>query len=470
MTVKFYTFSKRPNSTKQPAPNSEALSLTSVELKEECNFINPVLKLKGLTNGTTFVPGMYNYAYIPLWLRYYFIRDWRYINGLWEVELVIDPMASFKTDIGSTSTYIERCASASDGTIIDTLYPAKTNVAITKVNVATSWYNVAPSGGSYIVGLINYATGNKVGAVSYYALTGAQFAQLMAFLFSNNIFNSSSITEMGEGLYKSLFNPFQYVVSCLWFPFTTASFGSSSEDMKVGYWSTGINGLIVSSLAQKTYATATIPSHPQVSRGTYLNHAPYTRMCLYIPPFGSIPIDTNFVEIGNYLYSAVLVDHITGQATIRVAISQDSSHLDEYNIMTERSGMMGVPIQLAQVMSDYVNTVGSVSNAVGSLLSGNIGGLINSAMSAVESQMPKVSTSGANGSFIETLQYPVLMVEHLKLADEDNAEYGRPLCAVRTINTLSGYVKTGYVDKAFGCTEYERNTINQYMKTGFFYE
>ena len=469
MTVKFYTFSKRPNSTKQPT-GTEALSLTSVELKEECNFINPVLKLKGLTNGTTFVPGMYNYAYIPLWLRYYFIRDWRYINGLWEVELVIDAMASFKTDIGNTNTYIERCASASDGTIIDTLYPAKTNVAITKVNVATSWYNVAPSGGSYIVGLINYATGNKVGAVSYYALTGAQFAQLMAFLFSSNIFNSSSITEMGEGLYKSLFNPFQYVVSCLWFPFTTASFGSSSEDMKVGYWSTGINGLIVSSLAQKTYATATIPSHPQVSRGTYLNHAPYTRMCLYIPPFGSIPIDTNFVEIGNYLYSAVLVDHITGQATIRVAISQDSSHLDEYNIMTERSGMMGVPIQLAQVMSDYVNTVGSVSNAVGSLLSGNIGGLINSAMSAVESQMPKVSTSGANGSFIETLQYPVLMVEHLQLADEDNAEYGRPLCAVRTISTLSGYVKTGYVDKAFGCTEYERNTINQYMKTGFFYE
>lgn len=469
MTVKFYVFSKRPNSTKQPT-GTEALSLTSVELKEECNFINPVLKLKGLTNGTTFVPGMYNYAYIPLWLRYYFIRDWRYINGLWEVELVIDPMASFKTDIGNTSTYIERCASASDGTIIDTLYPAKTNVAITKVNVATSWYNVAPSGGSYIVGLINYATGNKVGAVSYYALTGAQFAQLMAFMFSSNIFNSSSITEMGEGLYKSLFNPFQYVVSCLWFPFTTASFGSSSEDMKVGYWPTGINGLIVSSLAQKTYATATIPSHPQVSRGTYLNHAPYTRMCLYIPPFGSIPIDTNFVEIGNYLYSAVLVDHITGQATIRVAISQDSNHLDEYNIMTERSGMMGVPIQLAQVMSDYVNTVGSVSNAVGSLLSGNIGGLINSAMSAVESQMPKVSTSGANGSFIETLQYPVLMVEHLKLADEDNAEYGRPLCAVRTISTLSGYIKTGYVDKAFGCTEYERNTINQYMKTGFFYE
>lgn len=470
MTVKFYSFSKRPNSTKQPAANSEALSLSSVELKEECNFITPVLKLKGLTSGTTFVPGMYNYVYIPLWLRYYFIRDWRYINGLWEVELIVDALASFKTDIGNTSTYIERCASSSDGSIIDILYPAKTNVSITKVNAACAWYNIAPSGGTYVVGLINSSTGGKVGAVSYYALTGAQFAQLMAYLFSSNIFNNSNITEMGEGLYKSLFNPFQYVVSCMWFPFTDSSFGSSAEDMKVGYWSTGINATKVSALAQKTYVTATIPSHPQVSRGSFLNHAPYTRMCLYIPPFGAIPIDTNFIEIGNYLYSAVLVDHITGQATIRVAISQDSNHLDEYNIMTERSGMIGVPIQLAQVMSDYVNTVGSVTNAVGSLLTGNVGGLINSAMSAVQSQMPKVSTSGANGSFIECIQYPVLMVEHLLLVDEDNTEFGRPLCAVRTINTLSGYIKCGNADHAFGGTDYERRTINDYMRSGFFYE
>lgn len=470
MTVKFYSFSKRQNSTKQPAANSEVLTLSSVELKEECNFINPVLKLNGLTSGATFVPGMYNYVYIPLWLRYYFIRDWRYINGLWEVELIVDAMASFKTAIGNTQTYIERCASSSDGSIIDVLYPAKTNVSITKVNAACSWYNVAPSGGTYVVGLINYATGNKVGAVSYYALTGSLFAQLMAFLFSNNIFNSSSITEMGEGLYKSLFNPFQYVVSCIWFPFTDASFGSLAEDMKVGYWSTGISATIVSNLAQKTYVTATIPSHPQVSRGSFLNHAPYTRICLYIPPFGAIPIDTNFIEIGNYLYSAVLVDHITGQATIRVAISQDSNHLDEYNIMTERSGMIGVPIQLAQVMSDYVNTVGSVTSAVGSLFAGNVGGLINSAMSAIQSQMPKVSTSGANGSFIETIQYPVLMVEHLRLVEEDNTEFGRPLCDIRTINTLSGYIKCGNADHAFAGTDYERQTINEFMRNGFFYE
>ena len=41
MNVKFYTFSKRENSTKQPAANSEALNITDVELKYECSFLNP---------------------------------------------------------------------------------------------------------------------------------------------------------------------------------------------------------------------------------------------------------------------------------------------------------------------------------------------------------------------------------------------------------------------------------------------
>ena len=34
--------------------------------------------------------------------------------------------------------------------------------------------------------------------------------------------------------------------------------------VKVGYWSTGVNGIMVTNLAEKTFVTATIPQHPQV--------------------------------------------------------------------------------------------------------------------------------------------------------------------------------------------------------------
>ena len=171
-----------------------------------------------------------------------------------------------------------------------------------------------------------------------------------------------------------------------------------------------------------------------------------------------------------YLYSAVLVDHITGQATIRVALSPSSSNLNEYNIMCERTGMIGVPIQLAQILTDYVNTLSSASDVISSALSFNLGGVFKGLLSAVESQMPKVSTSGANGSFIETLQYPQLISEFLNIVNENQTEFGRPLCDTRTISTLSGYIQCGESDHAFSGTKAENEEINRNLREGFFYE
>ena len=469
MNVYLYKFNKRPNSTAQPLPS--AGKAFTVQIKDECSFITPVLRFTpdNLVSGV-FSPVAYNYVQIAYWQRFYYITDWQYINGSWEATLSVDVLASFKAEIGNTSAYVVRAAGASDGSIIDTNYPAKTNYDIRKINVATTWYGVAPSGGSYILGCINYNNGGKVGAISYYALNSTQLASLLNYLFTDSIFYSSNISEIGVGLFKSMFNPFQYIVSCIWFPFAAASFGSASDNVKVGYWDTGVSATVVSALAQKTFVTATIPDHPQISRGTYLNYEPYSRLTLYVPPFGSIPIDTNFRSLGNYLYCAVFIDHITGQATIRVSICQDSSHLDEYNVVTERSSMIGVPIQLAQLMPDYVQTLQSGINAVGNVASFNITGALSSLVSAVQSQMPKVSTLGSNGSYIEVLQYPVLTVEFLQLVNEDNTEFGRPLCQVKTISTLSGYIRCAEDDHAFSATKTETDEINRFLKSGFFYE
>lgn len=477
MVVKFYTFSKRPNSTKQPAPNSEALTLSNVDIKEECSFVNPTLRIHDRINNSVFVPGMYNYVYIVLWLRYYFVRDWRYVNGAWEVDLTVDPMASHKTAIGNTNTYIERCSSASDGSIIDTLYPAKICPAIESVAASEELWDttsVALSGMTFVVGCINNDINYKVGSITYYALTLAQLKSLLGYLFSSNIFNSSSITEMGEGLYKSLFNPFQYIVSCTAFPFNLENFAGASvhySNIRVGYWDTGISALVVESIYSKKFIGVTIPNHPQISRGAYLNRSPYTKLTLYTEPFGSIPIDPDVLSIGNYLRCPVFIDNISGEATLRVAIttSQNPDQTGAYTI-TERSAKIGIPIQLAQVLPDYIGTIGGGVGAITSAVTGNIAGVISNALSAVSCSMPSVSTSGSNGSFLEVLPTTLLIVEHYPLVNEDNTEFGRPLCDKRTINTLSGYVKCGNIEQAFGCTEYERNIIINYMKTGFFYE
>ena len=169
--------------------------------------------------------------------------------------------------------------------------------------------------------------------------------------------------------------------------------------------------------------------------------------------------------VGSYLLAIVLITLI-----LRVALSPSSSNLNEYNIMCERTGMIGVPIQLAQILTDYVNTLSSASDVISSALSFNLGGVFKGLLSAVESQMPKVSTSGANGSFIETLQYPQLISEFLNIVNENQTEFGRPLCDTRTISTLSGYIQCGEADHAFSGTRAENDEINRMLKDGFFYE
>lgn len=479
MVVKFYNLNKRPNSTKQPAANSELITCSSVDLKDECSFQNPILRIRDRILNTNFIPSNYNYAYISAWNRYYFIRDWVYVNAAWEVYLSVDVLASFKTAIGTTQAYVVRSASHYNGNLVDTFYPTSCVKSVSKQSVSSEIYHTSLPNGSYIIGVINNSSSNyNIGAIKYYALTTAQLNSLLQYLFSSNIFNNSNITEMGEGLYKSLFNPFQYIVSCMWFPFEPISFGDSTESMKVGYWDTGVTGTRVHHIVKEmNFKTdSPIAAHPlAATRGAYMNYSPYTTLTLFYPPFGEIPIDTTFNQYtpNTYLWGKIFVDAITGKADCYVTLTNGSSTdggADPYRYMTMRSAQLGVPIQLAQVMSDYVSTAASAGGVLSNLLSFNIGAIFNNIASGVSAAFPKVSTTGSNGAFVEIIEAPYLVCEYASVASENVTEFGRPLCDTRTINTLSGYVQCGQGNYSFEGTEFERKTINEFITNGFFYE
>ena len=475
MLVTLFNFSKRENSTKQIRPTDLSAKQLQVQLKDECNLTNPVLLVSPNLLSGTFSPTAFNYASIPYWERYYFIKNWTYKNGVWECELAVDVLASFKSSIGQLPTYIERSSFAYDGNIIDNLYPAKDQFSIAYTSLASAWYGVAPSGGSYIIGVLNYQSSNHIGSVAYYACTQAQLNSLLNYLFSGTIYGASNIEEIGQGLYEAMFNPIQYITSCIWFPFSTATFGSTSTNIKIGYWDTTVNAIMVSNVAHKTFITGNIPDHPQASsRGNFLNYSPYSEHSLYIPPFGSFTLDNSFKSIGKYVYSAVVVDHITGEATIRISTCPSSSNLNEFYIQEERSVMLGVPIQIAQIMVDTGNLISTGAGVIGGIVS-SIGDAIGSSLlqsvgNAAAGFGTKVNSVGANGSFISQILTPTIVSKFVYLVEEDKEELGRPLCQSRQINTLSGYIKCANADHEFSCTADERSMINSYMKDGFFYE
>ena len=473
MNVVFYSFTKRPNSTKQPNP-STGKNITC-QLKEETSFLNPVLLIsKDIVSGA-FSPSLYNYVNIPYWQRYYYITDWNYQNGIWECSLAVDVMASFKSEIGNTSTYIVRSATEFDGDIIDTFYPATTQTAISRQQIWSDIYQTSVFDGCYIIGVINNSMW-RFGAVTYYVLDNSQLSTLLSYLFSSNIYSNSNISEIGEGLYKSMFNPFQYIVSCMWFPYSPVKKTDSTVNITVGYWDSGVQGKLATTLI-KEYGFKTgvpIAQHPQASsRGDYLNHAPYTTLTAYFPPFGEIPVDTSFLQYGNnnYLNGLIHVDFITGIADATFAITDGyGDKADVYKYFTQRQAQIGVPIQLAQVMSDYISSISSGISAVASGFTGNIAGVFSNIGNAIKESMPKVSSLGTNGSLLEVTEPALLVAEYRRLVDENRIEYGRPLCKIKKISTLSGFVQCGEDDNPFSATKTESEEINRNMKTGFFYE
>lgn len=488
----FSNFSKRENSTKRPSGTVDK-SLNGY-LREPCSVENPVFKIERLPSDDC--PEAYVYAVIPSLGRFYFVTDWVWADGLWECHLQEDYLATWKTYISATTAYVERSASDYNGAITDKLYPVTTNFSTTAVALNSGYNGVAPSGGCFVLGIINnanFAQSQAGGAVTYYAMTIPQMRSLMNYLLGTGFLDDAGFPatattgqQLLQDTAKAFVNPVQYISSCMWFPVPVTEIAEESASAIVlGYWDLDSNVAIghkVTAFAFTDSITGNIPTHPQAaSRGKYLNYAPYTRLTLQVPPFGSIPLDTTYCEIGSYLWARVYVDTITGKAQMRVYIQPDSQHETSSAIVAEASAMFGIPIQIAQMTPDYFNALTSAISVASNIGIGIASGVpgqgdinallsLNSVGNAVDSLMPQLRTEGVSGSFLQNIMPPILTAQHFVITDEDVTELGRPLCMVKTISDLSGFIKCGEATIDFPCFLSEKKEIYNHMRHGFFYE
>lgn len=459
--IHLYSFSKKENSTARPS--DEGLVLQGV-LKEESGIVNPRIRL---SMDDPSVAG-YNYAYIPNYNRYYFIEDWDF-ERMWIAVMRCDVMATLKDFIGGSTQYILRSSASSDGRIRDTLYPTRSPISITS-HADSGWFD--PSAGMYVVGIIN-KDASSLGCVSYYAMTNSQFNIFKAILLGNFEW-VGDIGDIAEGLFKAQFNPFQYIVSCMWFPFSVPVSGGVSP-IPVGWWDINATAFNLGGIvASKNTFSISLSKHPQVSRGTYLNNSPYTRITMQFGAWGTIALNADeFANTDNITcYGAV--DMITGEGLL--IVSNNSNPIA--NPLVIKKAMIGVPIQLAQISRDYLgmaaNAIGGVTGAVSNALTGNIGGVVNSITSGivgtVESAFPQVQTSGSNGSVVDSFLKPTVIQEFYPIVEEYNEKLGRPLCAPRQINSIPGFIMTSGAALQSGFTRGEMLQAEQMMDGGFYYE
>ena len=466
MKATFYVFAKRSNSTKRPSSGTDY----NIEVKAPCNIINPEIKIASNAN-----PTGYNYCYIPTWGRYYWVKNWTYYNSLWTASLVVDALASYRDQIGSSTEYVVRSSAQYDGTISDSLYPAKATVQ-SVTNAFQGGFAETISEGFFVIGFIAKAA-NSIGAVTYVVMTPGNAKKLSAKLLTDVSYLSIDNAEISDSLTKILFNPYQYIVSCNYFPFSIAEITAhlplvSSVD--VGWWSVDIPCWILGADNNNLTKSVSvgIPKHPQAaSRGGYCNASPYTDYTIFLQPFGVIPLDASKLWGATTLSIQYTVDLFTGDSILRM-------FTDTNQLVHETTAKLGVPIQLSNITFDVPSGGGllqtGIAAAFGGLQAALSGGSFsdvgNGILNAAQATNADVASKGATGSTIAFDSVPYMVARFKILTDDNNDDHGRPLCQRVLISSIPGYIMVDDPDIALAATAEEIDSVKSYMKNGFFYE
>ena len=467
MQAIFYQFAKRTNSTKRPSGGQEF----GMDLKAPCNIIDPEIKI-----ATQSDPTGYNYCYLPTFSRYYWVKNWTYADGLWNASLTVDTLASYRDQIGQSTEYVVRSSAKYNGTISDGLYPATAEVR-SVTSAFQGGFSETISGGFFVIGFIAKAA-NSIGAITYVVMTPGNAKKLSAKLLTDVSYLSIDNAEISDSLTKVLFNPYQYIVSCNYFPFDVAKLTAhlplvSSVD--VGWWSVDVPCWILGANNNNLTKSVSvgIPKHPQAaSRGGYCNASPYTDYTIFLQPFGVIPLEASKLWGATTLSIQYVVDLFTGDSILRI-------FTDTKQLVHETTAKLGVPIQLSNIAFDIPSGNGGllqtgIAAAFGGLQAALSGGSIsdvgNGILNAAQATNADVASRGATGSTIAFDTVPYIVARFKILVDDNNEHHGRPLCKRMQLSTIPGFIMVDDPDIALNATAAEIDSVKSYLKNGFFYE
>lgn len=351
--ITFYNFTKKPNSTKQPDVNG---TTANCELIEDTSIINPKIRWHEPANPSVNAYD-FNYCYIAIFQRYYFVTNVTYQLGTWLLDLTVDVLATGRDIIGPSTQYILRSAYEFDGDVLDTAYPTKTDPIeiITKAEIdpehlggPDTLYGPDPHP-CYVVGLIGAVDPSNIpvsvdpekilynGSVCYYVCTLPQLRMLIDSLLSDTDFMATyriDASELSEALQKQLINPIQYIHSIKAMPCTPADplsttqtgfmMGFNSFVLKYSDWQQtpymGTWKIIANKNPGRSYlpipsdgtygylethrCTVRAPLHPQYYTDRqgchYLVGKPFSEYSVYVEPFGIIDL-----QPGNMLASRI---------------------------------------------------------------------------------------------------------------------------------------------------------------------
>lgn len=534
MKLEFANTNKKVNSTAIVSSYPE--SFTGAKFKEECNLTFPVFMIG--TNSITFT----NYNYVKVTfdnnaIKYYFINSFELgTNQCWYIKCTMDVLATYKSDILSKQLYVLRSASNKNLNVVDTLYPTLSkyytdytdNTNINTVHVydmasdasysetASNYFNKYNVSGYYYVKVVGDAT-NGTTPVTY-CMDWSNFTSFMKQVFTVDY--TQEFPDIAAGVSRGVANILQYIVEAYWLPVRKPGISFVSQDIKLGVYTiediTCVKmldpGGVLVDFQIKSQGQRTVNfNHPQISRGNWLNTAPYTKRVLIFYPFGVYdlaqpedaydPLQTGMYEV------EITVDLFTGQAMIKIFTTSENIHY-QHLLVTDVKDYK-VPIQLSEASLTLVGAIGAGIQNIGAgpigalsglamgVASGGLGNIVSSLGTALSSGLmaegfdkmigsitpfngigtalqaagTEIKTNGTTGAFLPYRISPRLFITFTYISDGNYDHDGYPLCEEKTLSSLSGYCLCKDNDIGItNATKDQLEMIKEFLVTGFFIE
>ena len=465
MNVNFYTFSKRRNSTKQPTGTG---TIIDCKLKEGTSVKNPELTI----SGDVFT---YDYAYIGDFHRYYFVADViSEAKGLTTYVLEEDSMASNKTEIGNTVARIEFSSTGYDDDIIDPRIDCFVTKRVSGSVESSPGFNTT---GCYVMTVFNNTTGNSSGVSTSYMMTQSEMNKV------KNWLGNDTLMQKLATYFKS--NPTDSIFGCIWVPFpydstlgtsvTSISIGNQ-DSSDVGY---SISAVKIAGTGIKSH-TANLAAHLRYNSGFRMVE-PYTSACLYLPGIGNIDLNMSDWRHSANINVSYNFEYVTGNVSY-LLFDGNGALIQTANCNVASNCPLG-QISFGGNASNAIGVVGGIGTAAVSASAYNVAGILSGAGSALSAGTSMVlsantrasSISGGVGGRMSTL-WPYITYTEFTIDTEDpaNANFiatkGRPVALTHAISNHSGYVKCDGASVSISGDAWERDQINSYLNSGFYYE
>lgn len=432
MEIILYTdFSKRENSTKIPSADSG--TGINVLLKRNTSKYNPSFIL----DQSVVSVDIFSVKYLKWSDNYYYVTDIVYINNdMLEIQCRFDPYATDRSTIFNYSAFVARSSSNYDTLLPDELLNGRT-VYLSQRQQSASIIDHYSATGCYILKVVGGGTNSSTG-ITTYAMSISTFKSVMDFMFNEDNFADV----LADAAVKSVFNPFQYIVSLQWTPFVLADIAATIGRVKLGLWDTGIDANIVTikTLNVSVDLPFITPSYGVNDWRRYDDR--YTKWTVRLPFVGNQPISAMEMEQGcRVLY---YFDFNTGISVCR-CINADNIQIAEWQCKCT------VDIQIGQQASDLGNLIsqsnvlsGALGGAIAGLTNRDVGNAVNGIIQTVGSitgiAQPTPSTNGNAGSManMESNPYVITYLQEVATTDSPTSEIGRPCYKQLTLSTLSG--------------------------------